>query len=590
MLLSRISAQLQKFFFYFGCTLLFLLFGSPSAAQSPDASASAERPNTYTPETAPREINAAVQIRSWLEANQIRSDLNGKTTGHLEIVVQIETKNSFKLYEDKLIFWTTASEALGGEEWKVSILQKPNTSLFMDPISKSLKPGYKGESTFKLKLELPAAGLARPLSLNHKIKMNTGFQACSESVCLFPAAIQEEFEITNQAKVAVAQRSKGLTARSGEIFEKYLGSSGGISLVVVLLLIFAGVLTAFTPCVYPLYPITLGIFSRWGQRQHSSPFLLVISYCVGIILSYATIGLVSAASGAVFGSLTQTPAFLIAVGTLILASAFVFSGLIDFKIFTWLQNRFSQAGAVNDKQKPATLYAKAFGMGAVLGLVASPCVGPVLISLLAWLSTRLQSGSIESYVQGFLLFAAFGVGMSLPFLVLGHFVIKMGSRPTLGRYTPYIKYMGSLLMVVASLYFLIPGISLLRLQSTGITQTLRYPVKSLETWSKNKLTVLDFRADWCSACIELEHETFASSEISKRFESGEWEMVQIDLTETNEANRKIAEKFSVRGLPTVLISNEKGEICLNLSLFGFENSKDFEARLNRVNECETAKE
>jgi thiol:disulfide interchange protein len=147
-------------------------------------------------------------------------------------------------------------------------------------------------------------------------------------------------------------------------------------------------------------------------------------------------------------------------------------------------------------------------------------------------------------------------------------------------------------MFLASLFFLVPGFQLLQAQSSPDETTLgtpvnyKFPIRKFAEWRKDHRSVLDFRADWCAACLELEERTMPAPKVSSHFESGEWDYVRVDMTQMNDENTQISRTFNVVGLPTVLLTNSHGKICDKLKLFGFENAKNFEARLQRaIKEC-----
>ena len=204
-----------------------------------------------------------------------------------------------------------------------------------------------------------------------------------------------------------------------------------------------------------------------------------------------------------------------------------------------------------------------------------------MIVVLSWLAVILKSGSLEAYGIGFLLLSVFGLGMSLPLFVLGHFAFRLGKIPKFGgKFAPMAKNLGSLLMVGSSLFFLVPGFKIaFKSPSAQAEKSHAYTVFSLQTWTKTHPTVIDFRADWCAACIDLEEKTFNSELVSNEFESGNWHFVSVDLTETNPQTEKIIADFGLVGLPTVLLADAQGNICKKLSLFGFEPPEDFKKRM-----------
>ena len=527
-------------------------------------------PSSTPLEQAPREVSQAVGLSARVSQNQITSDLDGKSSGYVLIELNADTRGKFHLYDDKFLVWSEPADASGAAAWKIEIVQKPTPHQFMDPTSHSLRTGYRGDSPFVIKATLPGT-IAHPLPHDFRLPVVVGFQACSDRVCLLPIAIRIPMPLTEIAPPA----EKSLVEKFQATVSGQLGS-GGISFTTLLAIFLAGLITAFTPCVYPLYPITLGLFSRWSSNSKIPSFLLAVTYCAGIVLSYSVLGLVSVATGSLFGSLTQTPAFLIGMGVFILLSALVFSGMVNIPIFDRMQGLLAKP--LSESTSSAGLLGQAALMGASLGVVASPCVGPVLVVILAWVGTQTQQSS-AAYLEGFGYLAFFGAGMALPFLVLGHMILRMGKNPRLGKYTPYFKNIGTVLMVAASLFFLIPGVQLL---TATTPHKVSYPVKTLDVWKKDKPTVIDFRADWCVACVELENETFSHPEIAGHFERDEWDMVRVDMTTMDDSKRQIAKDYEVVGLPTVLLVDGNGRVCKSLKLIGFEGPQDFLKRMRHA--------
>jgi|GEM_PF-1109946 len=547
--------------------------------------ASAAQSATYTRETLPALIKKAALWDAGLSENQIRTNFDGVSEGSLLLEVQVETRNNFNVYRENLKFSADKDPTLGeNREWKISIEKEPATFNFIDPVTKKVKEGFRGQSVFLIRAELPAGGV-RSLGNDHKLGLLVDFQACNNELCLLPATLELEIPLTRSLTSSFSKSAS--SADEGGFIERWATSlrkvleSDSFSFLSFALLFGAGIVTAFTPCVYPLYPITLGIFSRWSHKSTSRTLTLSFAYCVGMTLSYALLGLVTASSGALFGSLTQNPIFLLSVGGVIGISAIFFSGLLPLQAPQFLQNLFTRPEVAGvDRLSTARLSLKAAGMGLGLGIVAAPCVGPVILALMAWLGTRFATGD-ASYAYGFFLLAAFGAGMSLPFLFLAELAVRAKSLPRLGRLTPHFKHLGTVLMLAGSLFFIVPGLKLSGLLSTTTVQK-KFTVHTLENWKRDHWSVVDFRADWCAACLELEHETFTNYNISPLFEKGEWDFVSVDLSIDSPANRKISSEWNVVGLPTVLLVNPSGKVCTGLELYGFEDATAFQTRLEKA--------
>jgi thiol:disulfide interchange protein DsbD len=538
-------------------------------------------------ENLPHKVKEAVSIRHQIVERKLSTDLNGLYKAQIKVDLEVETRNRFLIYQDNFDYQIAEHQDHfdNEERWQLKKGPPPETVRFLDPVSKKLKKGYKGQNIFSLQINTPEGYFGIPE--NYKVPLVVSFQACSERQCLLPQKVLLEIDFFDPkggrlGKSDSQEFEKSFLTRVSSTLSSGLKQSKGLSFSILLILFVAGLLTAFTPCVYPIYPITLGIFSRWSHNSSSHGLYLSLFYCLGMILSYAIFGLITAATGAVFGSLTQQPLYLISIGAIFLISAVFFSGLINLPVPTFLQNFFgSNLESSEKKVSLPKLCTKAAFMGMGMGILAAPCVGPVLLALLAWLSQSLQNDE-SAYLKGFLLLSTFGLGMSVPFLILGHFILRMKKKVSLGRFTPWVKHAGTAFLVAGSLFFIIPGVKLLTPGEKRVALEFAFPVYNLENQVKGQWTVYDFRADWCVACLELEEKTFMEKRISEQFESGEWVYVQIDMTKMDDQNKKIAEKFSVISLPSVFILNPKGEQCVNLNLHEFESAPKFLARMKEA--------
>ncbi len=113
--------------------------------------------------------------------------------------------------------------------------------------------------------------------------------------------------------------------------------------------------------------------------------------------------------------------------------------------------------------------------------------------------------------------------------------------------------------------------------------TMPYAVTTLnESTVFTKWSVIDFRADWCAACLDLEMETFRHPKVAQLFISEQWEMFKVDLTKDDDISQKLSTKYNVIGLPAVLIVSPQGNICHESSLFGFEKANLFFERLQKA--------
>ncbi len=217
-----------------------------------------------------------------------------------------------------------------------------------------------------------------------------------------------------------------------------------------LLVVFGfGILMSFTPCIYPMIPITLAVIGAQStDKGVVKGFLLALTYGLGLALVYAVIGAVSATVFSGVTAFLQSPVVLVPIAVLMFVLSFAMFGAYELQAPAFLRNRL---------QGPGGNRAGVFGalvMGMIAGLVASPCVGPFLGALLLWVGT---TGSIG---LGFWTLFVFGLGLSVLLVVVGTFPAAMGSLPQSGGWMDTVKKAMGLLLVFMAFFFLRPGLVL----------------------------------------------------------------------------------------------------------------------------------
>ncbi|MCZ6690064.1 MAG: sulfite exporter TauE/SafE family protein [Planctomycetota bacterium] len=241
----------------------------------------------------------------------------------------------------------------------------------------------------------------------------------------------------DSGKVYVPEDDKGE-------FEEGLESRG--LLLMVLVAFGVGLAASASPCVYPMIPITVSFFGSQA-RERSQAVILAVVYVLGICMTYTILGIITALAGKELGAVLGSPWVLGAFAGLFVLLAFSMFGVYEIRLPSGLANRLqggSNKGLLG-----------AFFMGSVLGLVAAPCVGPFLGSIL------LYVGKSQDVAVGSLTLSSFGLGMGLPFLFLAIFSSRMASMPRAGAWMDKLKSFFGLVMLGVSIYFLslIPEIS-----------------------------------------------------------------------------------------------------------------------------------
>ena len=398
------------------------------------------------------------------------------------------------------------------------------------------------------------------------------------------------------------------------------------SLAVRLLLVFfLGLLMSLTPCIYPMMPITAGILQTQSSKSILTSFLLSLSYTFGIATTFAILGLLAAFAGQAMGQFMSHPAFIIPLVALLFYLALSMIGLYDMYIPRFLQPR-------NQKVNGGS-FISAFMFGAISGIVASPCLSPGLVCLLCLVTT------LNSTILGFILLFVFGVGISMPLLIIGTFSSSLSLLPRAGMWMVEIKKIFGFLMLGMCLYFLsyiVPAslINWILVVSAGavgsmfllfgahaynrtwkIVYTLLgiallvsagyigfkcysvpennaanaqenkwqtdYVLAQQEAITHNKLLFVDIGAPFCSICKAIDKTLFANQSVRSSIETI---AVPVKIDGSSAENAELIKQYHVLGFPTILLVNPGTQEVIKQwgpELYG-KNSQEFIDEIKRV--------
>lgn len=380
-----------------------------------------------------------------------------------------------------------------------------------------------------------------------------------------------------------------------------------------------GLLTAATPCVYPLIPITVSIFGARKAARRIDAARLSALYVLGIAAMYTGLGLFAALTGTVFGRVMANPWIIGAISVVFVALAASMFGAFELQLPPALQNRLSQVGG----QGPVG----AFLMGLVAGLIAAPCTGPVLAALLAYVATTRNLG-----LGGSLLFV-YSLGLGTPFFLLGTFSVAL---PKSGPWMDAVKSVFGILLCGTALYFLkdvVPqlreplvdswafrapllgaaalglalgavhltfsggalratrkglGVALVVVGGYGVAGSFTAPAPGASTtlaWVRSeadglalarklgKPALIDFGADWCVACKELEHQTYPDPRVARALDR--FVPIMLDMTQASDENDALQAKYGVSGLPAVVFVGKDGQVLKTPRVAGFVPPEQF---------------
>ena len=480
---------------------------------------------------------------------------------------------------------------------------------------------------------------------NGEIKIT--YQGCAEKGLCYPptSKLIPLTEITNSDSASAAildainenNTVDVNTAESSVSQQDELASLlGGSSLFWTLLTFFGlGVLLSFTPCVFPMYPILTGIIVGQGEGLTTrKAFTLSMSYVQGMAITYTILGIVVAMAGAQFQAAFQHPAVLIGLSVLFIFLALSMFGTFNLALPSSWQNKLND---LSNSQKGGSM-SSVFTMGAISGLVASPCTTAPLTGALIYIA---QTGDV---VIGASALYALSLGMGLPLLALGSSGGKL--LPKAGNWMTVIKsvfgflllavpifllerflpefvatLMWSALILITATYFYVINSNSANKQSFAfgvrsliifimlffganlayntvftnphttatnehkefvIVASLAELNQQVKLANANGQTVMvDLYADWCIACKEFEKYTFPKANVQQALANSV--MIQVDLTDTgSEQSIELMSHFEVFGLPSILFFDLQGQELQQQRVTGFMGADEFAAHINKI--------
>jgi len=282
---------------------------------------------------------------------------------------------------------------------------------------------------------------------------------------------------------------QNLLAKIKESITDLFSKSGSQSLRVIAAILL-GILLSLTPCIYPMIPITVGILQLNQSSSLLRSFTLAGAYTLGISTVFAILGFIAAVGGATFGRIQGSPLTIIPLVILLIYLGLSMLGLYELYIPRFLQPK------VKDFKGGSIIPTFIFGMAS--GLVASPCLSPGLLLILDYVSSISAGGSITSYIEGFLLLFAFGIGSSLPLLIIGTISSSAKVLPKAGAWMVEIKKLVGLLLIGMAFYHLshltnyIPQFVLLILARLTAALLFIYYIRSIKPYDSKQLKIYKY--------------------------------------------------------------------------------------------------
>jgi len=199
-----------------------------------------------------------------------------------------------------------------------------------------------------------------------------------------------------------------------------------------------GVLVSFTPCVYPLLPVTVGYIGAKGAGSKIKGFLLSLVYVSGIAVTYSILGLIAALTGSLFGAISSHPILNLIVGII-----FILFGLSLMEILS------IPFPSISIKKTEGKGFLSVFILGLISGLVIGPCIAPALGAILAYIASQ------GNMFYGASLLFTFAYGMGLLLILAGTFSGLLLSLPKSGAWLLKVKKMSGLILILVGVYFIL---------------------------------------------------------------------------------------------------------------------------------------
>jgi thiol:disulfide interchange protein DsbD len=414
-------------------------------------------------------------------------------------------------------------------------------------------------------------------------------------------------------------------ARDSETGRIEASLKSGRLLAIIPLFLLLGLGLAFTPCVLPMVPILSSIIVGEGQRVgQMRGFLLAAAYALGMAIVYTSLGVAAGLIGEGLSASLQNPWVLSAFALLMALMSLSMFGVFQIQMPAALQSRLADASGRQSGGK----FAGVVAMGAISALIVGPCVAAPLAGALVYIS---QTRNVV--IGGTALFSM-AIGMSLPLLAIG---ISAGSLlPRAGAWMEGVKRFFGVLMLALSLWIVSPilpswvqfagwsilgfayGAYLLRrrgagwpsrlaavlflvfglIQLTGLATGARDPLDPLavalgRSYSgpsfvrvKNvaeldaalanaggKTTMLDFYADWCVSCKEMEKLTFSDPRV--RAQLNDMQLLQADVTANSDDDKALLKRFRLFGPPGIIFFKSQALGVEQGRIIGFQSAERF---------------
>jgi thiol:disulfide interchange protein DsbD len=479
-------------------------------------------------------------------------------------------------------------------------------------------------------------GLCYP-PMESKVQLpRTGAQGLLSAIAAIPHGLSGNSSPASVSTPDQSSEQRSAARQTGVLAESEMGrieaSLQGRSLAVILpLFLLLGLGLSLTPCVLPMVPILSSIIVGEGkQMRRSRGFLLSVAYSLGMALVYTALGVAAGLAGEGLAAQLQNPWALSMFALLMVILSLSMFGVYQLQVPAGLQAKLMQ---MSSKQANGKLLG-VFLMGAISALIVGPCVAAPLAGILVYI------GQTRDVVIGGSALFAMAIGMSVPLLLVG---LSAGTLlPRTGAWMELVKRFFGVLLLAVALWMISPvipaaaymfgwaaigigyGVHLLCLRQAGwLAKSLGVLVvvlgavqltglasggrdasaplahlrgavehvafervqseKELDAAlakANGKVVMLDFYADWCVSCKEMEKFTFSDARVRSYFD--DMQLLQIDVTANNDDDKAMLKRFNLFGPPGIIFFNRDGQEFPSARVIGYQNADKFLLSLKQV--------
>jgi thioredoxin:protein disulfide reductase len=458
------------------------------------------------------------------------------------------------------------------------------------------------------------------------LKANVMVQACNDQLCLAPSTVEVNIPVLivgtgepiiqqNQNIFALYKPSELKKADSKNEVAVMFDQKGSLFAFLAIFLI--GLALNLTPCVYPMLSVTISLFGSQSETNIARVFIKAVIYVLGIASMYSILGVTASLGGGLFGSWLQSSWILGVIAGLLFVLALSSFGIYHIQMPYWLISKLGGIGG--------TGFIAIYLSGLAVGVFAAPCVGPPVIALLTFVAAKGDA------VFGFWIFFTLSIGLGLPYLILGTFSGLIKKIPRSGSWLVWVEHIFGVILAGMSLFYLalavapketvyvlplvlvVGGIYLGFIDSSGKDKPAlkkiqwifgvvlilfglfyanstrdagitwrQYSDMELKEAKENGMPVLlDFSADWCIPCLELERNTWTDTRVIEA--TKDISRLKVDLTYFDSPESEILrKKFNISGVPTVVFIRIDGNEAVDSRIVGFVPPDEFLAKLKQA--------